>query len=318
MGKIVTIDTVAANAARDIASALAGAEKGAKVKIVFADSFARRATLPEAQVRNLSHDELAAALCYELEPFGALPPADAVTGVRKEAASAPSQAAFSVAQVPRTAFDAARAAVANAACIFSGAESADGIPLGDASPERAARKFSSVHCMLLAAFAVLLGTAWDWYGYSNELAARKRDVAEREALQARIAGERRAEQDATSKRESIMQERIETLAVQKRAAALRAAAAELLGAAAAACGERAVVREIAPTDAGDGAFLAMKISAVSLSANDASQAMMRLDSILTPKGWHVATEDVANDGASCRFACVCRFAGDAAGEGNDD
>ena len=109
---------------------------------------------------------------------------------------------------------------------------------------------------------------------------------------------RAAARRAAAEVAELLRTRKEAAKAQEEAAAVRRALAEFLGAVASACADRAVVQGI------EGRNLAVRLSAKSLSAEDATRALQRLDELATPKGWRV--ENVQFDD-SAGFSCECRY-----------
>lgn len=274
--------------------------------------FRQRVNLPSAQVAGLTEEELAAALCFEVEPFSGISRAAGELAWKRVNGTDAVRAIFDVVQIRTTDLAEVLAAakkekrvVRAVTAVPETGESLEALPWIPAKRARGRRARGWVLWWCVCA-CVAAGLAWDAWTQRRETATLEREVVlqrrlrdEKDALLAKIA---RAQQEANALRERRMAE----TQAQQNAEVLRAAWGLLLEAVPGACADEGVVTGVVAT----GAFSA-QLKGVALSAEAAARIVVRLtEALKSPKSaWVVrpGALGAAADGGTVGFACELVF-----------
>ncbi|MGN0852237.1 MAG: hypothetical protein ACI4Q3_02545 [Kiritimatiellia bacterium] len=277
--------------------------------------FRQRVNLPAAQVADLSADELAAALAFEIEPFSGISRFDGSMAWKLVGGVETSRRVYDVVQIRKSdlvrAVQEGRKAGRPVRAVTAVPESAAGETLdmlpwidarGGGGPGVGGRQ------VLIAVLVVLLfgGLAWDAWS----LAARERELAGEVGVRRGLQAEKdRLSQKLANVRQDTQRVRTARLAharIQQNVDTLRVAWQMLLAAIPAACQDDAVVKSVKAT----GAFAA-ELSGVALSADAAGRVCVRLaEALKAPKSaWHVRPVRVgaAASGGTAAFVCQLEF-----------
>ena len=276
--------------------------------------FRQHVNLPSAQVAGLSDDELAAALCFEIEPFSGIPRAKGRLAWKRVNAPDAARAVFDVVQVRTSDLldEVARARKAKRVirAVTAVPEAAAGETL-ETLPWIAVKASGGLHVRLsllaaCAAVLAVLAVGWDYVALQNDATRLAREVTfqrllqdEREALNAKIA----AVQRETS---ALRTQRMDAARAQQNAEVLRAAWRVFLEAVPSACTDESVLKNLQAT----GAY-SVHLTGLALSADAATRTFVRLSEALKPpkSGWQLtpgAIEAPAN-GGTVTFECDLVF-----------
>lgn len=276
--------------------------------------FRQRVNLPAAQVAGLSEDELATALCFEIEPFSGIPRAEGQLAWKRVEGAATARAVFDVVQIrTRDLTDEvarARAAKRSVRAVTAVPEATAGetvaslpwIPL----KARGVGAGRLAWCLGVVGGALVVALAWDYLSLSRAVRTTAREVAaqrvlqaERDQLTAKIAAVQR-EADA------LREARMETARAQQNADVLRAAWRVLLEAVPKACRDESVLKTMTAT----GAYSA-QLTGLALSPDAATRTFVRLtDELKPPKsGWRLTPGSIQAPaaGGTVRFECRLEF-----------
>ncbi len=297
----------------DMASALATLKprRGARVLVASDSVFAQTVRLPAAQTAGLSQTELESALFYEVEPFCGIVRDDAAVGVeslsdgewRVTVASRAELSSLSgrmmaarcrlagVAALPRDADSAAPESVMDA--LFP----ADGPAASIIQPPRRgidSHLLGGIAAAVTCVLALLCLCDWLWLSESQRSLRAILDEAEPiAAANARTRSEIQADEDRARAIE-------ESRARRERAVAELSSRRDrwlsLLLTLASDCGDRAVIRAIVAEDrqGNDGrAPSAARVDCLAANPSAAADAMARLSSALSARGWKVEPGAVA-------------------------
>lgn len=276
------------------------------------DCFRQRVSLPSSQTASLSHDELAAALGFEIEPFSGIPRADSEMAWREVGDAGGTRRVYDVVQIRRA--DLAKA-VAEGRKMKRVVRAVTAPPEGAAGETveslpwievRRARGLSGISPYALWAGACVVAAcalAWDFWRVKSESEALRREVVERRALQREKDGLSRKISAAGSELESLRAKREAAMRAQDGVAAFRAAWKELLSAISDVCGDEVVVKSLVP----DGAF-SVELSGVALSAESAGRFFVRMaDALHGKSGWRTSPGKVVSSGETASFTCRAKF-----------
>lgn len=254
--------------------------------------FRQRITLPRQQVKDLSREELATALAFEVEPFSGIPRAESELAWRTVDNGDPERTVFDIVQIRKqdlvSILEDAKRAKKTVRAVTA-------VPAEEPNPERIedlpwivpgtqhgrAVKYGVLYALL----CVLLGAGILCDGFSlarcrNELLP----VVERQrVLQAEKDALTRKLQETQKEIADLRTQRTEREQAMRSAEVFRAAWHRLLEVTPRACGGDALVRSITPNES---AFSAT-IQAIGVSPKDAVQVFVRLSRELAPLGWQL-------------------------------
>lgn len=307
----------------DIASALnaVGPRKGVRVLVASDAVFSQTVRLPAAQTASLSKTEIESALFYEVEPFCGIARDNAAIGVERLAdgewqVAVASNAELSslrtriqgngfrlagVAAIPRDT-DAGDPTAVLAALLPADGPSAIILkpPRGGISSKALATGSAMVTALLML---ICLG---DWFRLSWQERHLRPALAEAEpiaAANARIMGEIKADEDRVR---AIAEARARREGAMEELASRRDRWLALLATLASDSGDRVVIRSIVADDrqsGGNNAPLAALVDGLAANPAAAADAMSRLSSALSARGWTVEPGTVAErSGGAASFS----------------
>ena len=313
-----------ANGAGDLATALAALKprRGARVLVALESVFSQIVRLPAAQTSGLSPAELESALFYEVEPFCGIVRDDATVGAERLA-----DGEWRVSVASRAELSALRSRVQTARCRLAGVAAIpreadandpasvlealfpeDGPaatilqpPRGGVNPGMLAT-VSAIATGLLA-----LCCAFDGFGLSYKGRQLRPMLAEAEPIAAANAQTKREIKADEDRVRAITEARARRERAIAELATRRDSWLSLLSTLASHCGDQVVIRAIAVDDSrsADSSAAARDAQVEGLAANPsaAADAMARLSSALSPKGWKVVPGAVAErQGGAAAFS----------------
>ena len=282
--------------------------------LVSSRCFRQRVNLPATQVAGLAEAELAAALCFEIEPFSGIPRADGRLAWRRVDASDATRAVFDVVQMRASDLAAEGAAARKAkrrvrgvtaepdAAVGETVDDLPFIPLKQSGGSGRRLWIPWAICGLLVALAL----AWDFARLRAEASSRGREVAVQRTLQSEKSGLEGQIAAAQREAQALRETRAAAAQAQQNADVLRAAWRTLLAALPRACADEGIVRSVKAT----GPFAA-EVSGVALSADAAARVAARLTEELKPpaSAWMVSPGALgaSADGGTVVFACMVEF-----------
>ena len=238
-------------------------------------AFRQQVRLATVQVAALGDGELAAALAYELEPFSGIPAAEAEVAWRETPESNPAVKVYDVAVARRRA-------------------------KGGAQGRGAARRLNAIVCA--AALMAALAVAVDALVLAARRAELRRAVAARLPLDGELRRLEERERELREEARAIRERREGAQSAQEKVDAMRSAVPDALGAIAAACGGRIVVKGISSP-----APFELEIAAVAVTPESAAATMARLGEAVSAKGWLLEPGGVAAVGAGDMVDFACRL-----------
>lgn len=277
-------------------------------------AFRQRVNLPSAQVSGLTDAELAAALCFEIEPFSGIPQAESRFAWKRVNAADASRAVFDVVQIrTRDLQDEvakAKKAKRTVLAVTAMPETATGETVEDL-PWVPVKSGGGVGVRLpmvgmLAAALVLLAMGWHYVSLRGE---RRRLEAE-VAVQQRLQGEKNALESQLSalrqQLDGLRERRMEEARAQQNAEVLRSAWRVLLEAVPQACRDESVLKSVKAT----GAYSA-QLTGLALTTDAATRTFVRLTEELKPpkSGWRLTPGTINSPagGGTVTFECQLDF-----------
>ena len=317
----------------DAESALAALRprRGSRVLVASESVFSQTVRLPAAQTASLSQAELESALFYEVEPFCGIARDDAAIGVERLADGEWRVSVASRAELASLAVRvrASRCRLAGVAAFPQGADADDPSsvlvalsPAEGPSPTILQPPRGGVDSRLLTAVAVFatvvlaLLCLCDWLWLSNREGRLRATLDEAEpiaAANARTRVEIKADEDRAMAIAEARDRRERAIA---ELASRRDRWLALLSTLATDCGDRAVIRSITSDDMqnpGGGTPSAARVDCLAANPSAAADAMARLSSALSARGWKVEPGAVAErKGGAAAFSFRVSPAGEEA------
>ena len=281
--------------------------------------FRQRVNLPAAQVAGLTDEELASALCFEIEPFSGIARSDGQLAWKRAEGGDVTRAVFDVVQIrTRDLQDEVakqRAAKRSVRAVTAVPDAATGETVERLPwiPLKAAGTGASrlVWLVGIAGALVVLALGGEYWrlsrnvrNLSREVAAQRVLQAERNQLTAKLTALQR-EADA------IRAARMESARAQQNADVLRAAWRVLLEAVPKACRDESVLKTMTAT----GAYSA-ELTGLALSPEAATRTFVRLTEELKPpkSGWRLTPGAIQAPAAGGTVRFECRLAFDPEGQ----
>ena len=291
----------------DLEASLAsiGPRRGSRVLVASESVFSQTVRLPAAQTASLSQAELEAALFYEVEPFCGIVRDDATVGVERLADGEWRVSVASRAELTSLVgrVRASRCRLAGVAALPQGADSADPsavmavlFPAEGPSATILQPPRGGVDSRLLTSVAVFATVVLsilclcDWLRLSHLEDRFRATLEEAEpiaAANARTKLEIKADEDRAR---AIVEARDRRERALAELSSRRDRWLALLSTLATDCGDRAVIRAITSDDlqgSGNRTPSAARVDCLAANPSAAADAMARLSSALTKKGWKV-------------------------------
>lgn len=276
--------------------------------------FRQRVSLPAAQVAGLAEAELAAALCFEIEPFSGLSQAVSQLAWKQASTAEAARAVFDVVQIRTTDLAAevakARQAKRTVKAVTAVPDAALGEALTDLPwiPVKAARAPGGrlFVCVLVGVLVALGALSWDYAGLRSRERQLLRAVSEQRLLQSEKNRLEAQLQTVRRELQDLQAQRMASARAQQNADVLRSAWRVLLEALTTACRDESVLKEVKAR----GPY-AVHLTGLALSPEAATRTFVRLtDELKPPKsGWRPAPCQLERPaaGGTVVFACDLEF-----------